>query len=97
MCVMRAYLALRAQTTTPQVPPHVGMAPSQSSQPGGAHPDEIIAMLDAIPDMRDELARAEPSELAEIFEAFDVTATYDKRNRRLELAATVTSELVDGT
>jgi site-specific DNA recombinase len=63
-------------------------------RPGGAHPDEIVAMLDAIPDMRDELARAEPTVLAEIFDAFDVTATYDKLNRRLDLAATLTSELV---
>lgn len=29
-------------------------------------------MLDAIPDMRAALATADPSELAEIFEAYDV-------------------------
>jgi hypothetical protein len=44
--------------------------------------------------MRTELACVERAELAEIFEAFDVTATYDKPNCRLQLAATVTPELV---
>ncbi len=51
-------------------------------------------MLDAIPEMRHALATADETELAEIFDAFDVKATYDKPNARLELAATVTSELV---
>ena len=51
-------------------------------------------MLDAIPDMRDALATADGHELADIFEAFDVTVTYDKPNARLELAATITPELV---
>jgi hypothetical protein len=66
----------------------------RAKRPGGSHPDEIVAMLDAIPDMRDGLAHAEPDALADIFDAFDVTATYDKHNRRLELPATVTPELV---
>ena len=51
-------------------------------------------MLDAIPDMRDALRTADETELAEIFDAFDVAATYDKPNARLELSATVTTELV---
>jgi hypothetical protein len=33
-------------------------------------------------------------ELARIFEAFDVTITYDKPNRRLTLAVTITPELL---
>jgi hypothetical protein len=60
----------------------------------GTHPDEIVAMLDAIPDMRAALARADAEELAEVFHAFDVSATYDKAEARLELSATVTAELV---
>ena len=44
--------------------------------------------------MRNALARAEPTELAEIFAALDATAAYDKSTCRLELAATVTPELV---
>jgi len=66
----------------------------RAKRPAGSHPDEIVAMLDAIPDMRDEFARAEAAELTKIFDAFDVTVTYDKPNHCLELAATMTSELV---
>jgi hypothetical protein len=51
-------------------------------------------MLAAVPDLRPTLKAAGPEELAELFAAFDVTAIYDKPNRTLELAATVTPELV---
>lgn len=54
-------------------------------------------MLGAIPDMRDALNEADESdesELIEMFDAFDVCATYTKSTRRLELAASVTPELV---
>lgn len=51
-------------------------------------------MLDAIPDMRDALNEADENELIELFDAFDVCATYGKSTRRLELAASVTPELV---
>jgi len=50
---------------------------------------EIEAVLGAIPDLRDTLKSATADELAEILETFDVTATYDKPNRALELAATL--------
>ncbi|ADB53590.1 hypothetical protein [Conexibacter woesei] len=59
-------------------------------QKAGAHPDEIAA----VPDLRPTLRTAEPDKLADLFEAFDVTATYDKTNRQLKLAATVTPELI---
>lgn len=51
-------------------------------------------MFDAIPDMRDALNEADGSELIEMFDAFDVCATYTKSTRRLELAASMTPELV---
>jgi hypothetical protein len=51
-------------------------------------------MLDAIPDLRPTLRAAAPDELADLFDAFDVTAVYDKPNQTLELGATVTPELV---
>jgi hypothetical protein len=35
-----------------------------------------------------------PEELMEVFDAFDATVTYDQPSRRLELAATVTPELL---
>jgi site-specific DNA recombinase len=66
----------------------------KAKRPAGHDPDEIAAMLDAIPDMRETLAIASQPQLAEIFRAFDVTITYDKTNERLNLAATITRELL---
>ena len=40
-------------------------------------------MLQAIPDMRPTLQSADATELAEICDAFRITVTYDKPNRRL--------------
>ena len=57
-------------------------------------PHEIEALLASIPDLRPALARYEPAELADLFDAFDVTVTYDKPSHSLELAATVTADLV---
>jgi site-specific DNA recombinase len=64
-----------------------------SARPVGARPDEIEAMLDAVPDLRPALASADPEKQADIFERFDVMAVYDKPKRRLQLAATVAAEL----
>jgi hypothetical protein len=36
---------------------------------------------------------ASPEELAEIFDAFEITASYDKRDHSLDITATVVSEL----
>lgn len=47
-----------------------------------------------VPDLRPALARYGPVELADLFDAFDLTVTYDKPSHGLELAATVTAELV---
>jgi hypothetical protein len=46
-------------------------------------------MLAAVPDLRDALRRSSPEELADLLDAFDVTVTYDKANRSIELAAVV--------
>ncbi len=70
------------------------IADLEATRPLGARPEEIKTMLAAVPDLRSELERYQPAELAELLDAFDVTATYDKPNQRLELAATVTPELV---
>jgi hypothetical protein len=51
-----------------------------SARPVGARPDEIEAMLDAVPDLRPALASADPERQADIFERFDVMAVYDKPN-----------------
>jgi len=60
----------------------------------GARPDEIEAMLAAVPDLRPSLKTASPEDLADLLEAFDVTAVYDKSGRTLELRATVMPELI---
>ncbi len=72
-------LSARAASVTEAI------AALRGKRPSGSSPDEIAAMLDAIPDMRDALATTDKTELAEIFDAFDVTSTYDKPNARLEL------------
>jgi hypothetical protein len=58
-------------------------------RPAGHHPDEILAMLDAVPDLRPSLHNATEQELANLLAAFDVTISYDKPNRRLTLTATI--------
>ncbi len=63
-------------------------AKAQQTQTLQAH--EVEAMLNAVPNLRDTLKSATADELAEILEAFDITATYDKLNRALKLAATLT-------
>jgi hypothetical protein len=66
----------------------------KTKRPAGHHPDEIAAMLDAVPDLRKALKTASPERLADIFAAFDVTVSYDKARQQLDLAATVTPELL---
>ena len=62
----------------------------KAKRPAGHHPDEIVAMLDAVPDLRPTIKTATEEELAEIFRAFNVTITYDKARQVLDLSATVT-------
>jgi hypothetical protein len=66
----------------------------KEKRPAGHHPDEIMAMLDTVPDLRPTLATVTEPELAEIFRAFDVEITYDKDRQILNLAATITPELL---
>jgi hypothetical protein len=47
------------------------------------------ALLDAVPDQQ-----VPPDELTELFAVFDLTATYDKNQRALRLAATLSADLV---
>jgi hypothetical protein len=66
----------------------------KEKRPAGHHPDEIVAMLNAVPDLRKTIKTATDAELAEIFRAFDVEITYDKTSQILNLAATITPELL---
>jgi uncharacterized small protein (DUF1192 family) len=66
----------------------------KTNRPAGHHPDEIVAMLDAVPDLRPTLATAPDDELQKIFRAFDVSIVYDKDGQMLTIAATITPELL---
>ncbi len=72
------------------------IATVRAQRPEGMHPDEIASMLEAVPDLRQAMREADDAELVEIFDAFDVTATYIKEGGRLEVAATVAPQLLDG-
>jgi site-specific DNA recombinase len=66
----------------------------EASRPTGARPEEIEAMLDAVPDLRSALPDYNPEDLAELFDALQVEVTFDKPKQALEIAATLTPELV---
>jgi hypothetical protein len=51
----------------------------------GGDAREIEALLAEVPDLRPVLADAEPDELAELLEPFDVEVTYDRETRRSNL------------
>ncbi len=66
----------------------------KTKRPAGHDPDEVLAMLDAVPDLRPALATATEEKLAAIFQAFDLEITYDRDQQILKLAATITPELI---
>jgi hypothetical protein len=47
-------------------------------RPAGHRPDDILALLDTLPDLRPALKNATEDEFADIFDAFDASITYDK-------------------
>lgn len=51
------------------------------------------AALDAIPDLGKTLENASEDELTELLDAFDVSVSYDKPARRLELSAVIAPNL----
>ena len=70
------------------------MAELESQRPEGPSPEEIEAMLSAIPDLSKALAGAESEELIELLDAFDVEISYDKPSSKLELSAALSSDLI---
>jgi site-specific DNA recombinase len=56
--------------------------------------EEIEALLDSVPDLRPVMRKASADQLAELFAAFDVSATYDKHGRALRLSATLNPALI---
>ncbi|MGH2903257.1 MAG: recombinase family protein [Solirubrobacteraceae bacterium] len=71
-----------------------GLNTLKTKRPAGHDPDEVLAMLDAVPDLRPALATATEEKLAAIFRAFDVEITYDRDKQTIKLAATITPELI---
>jgi site-specific DNA recombinase len=55
---------------------------------------EIEAMLGKVPDLREAMKDAEGEDLVELLDAFDVTVSYYKPSRRLELSAAIESNLL---
>lgn len=66
----------------------------KNKQPAGPHPDEIVAILDAVPDLLPAIATATEADLAELFQAFNAEVLYERDSQILKLAATVTPELI---
>jgi hypothetical protein len=66
----------------------------RAAQPAGPTAEEVEALLDSVPDLRPIMQKAPPDELTELFAAFDLTATYDKEQRALRLAATLSPALI---
>ena len=65
-------------------------------EPAGPSAAEIEAMLEKVPDLRAAMSDAEGEDLIELLDAFDVTVSYDKPRRRLNLSASIESELLAG-
>lgn len=68
------------------------VAQLQAARPIAPTAQEIEALLDSVPDLRPVMQQAPPDELSEIFAAFDLSATYDKEQRALRLAATLSPQ-----
>ncbi len=62
--------------------------------PTGPSTEQIEAMLADVPDLREALDAAEGEELAELLDAFDVSVSYDKPGRKLELSAALSSDFI---
>jgi len=53
--------------------------------------------LAEVPDLREALDKADDTELIELFDAFDVAVNFDKREGKLDLSASVSSDLIPAT
>ncbi|MBS1882045.1 MAG: hypothetical protein JSS97_03710 [Actinobacteria bacterium] len=59
-------------------------------------PEEIETMLEKVPDLRVAMRDAGGEDLIELLDVFDVTVSYDKPGRRLNLSASIESDLLAG-
>jgi hypothetical protein len=67
----------------------------EEQRPMGATPEEVEALLAAVPDLRPALEAATHEELAAIFETFDLTARYNHLTKTLELNVVLAPELLE--
>jgi hypothetical protein len=65
----------------------------EKQRPAGPNPAEVKAALDAVPDLSKTLENAPKDELTELLDAFDVSVSYDKPAKRLELSAVIAPDL----
>ena len=87
-----------SKNSAPAAAPSTSESPNcKPAQPTAPTAQQIEALLDSVPDLRPVMQQAPPDELSELFAAFDLSATYDKEQRALRLAATLTPELVPPT
>lgn len=65
----------------------------EKQRPAGPSPAEVKAALDAVPDLSKALETASEDELTDLLDAFDVSVSYDKPAKRLELSAVIAPDL----
>jgi hypothetical protein len=70
----------------------VDLADLESVQSKEPEPREIEAILNSIPDLREQLERAEGEELIELLDLFDVRVSYDKPGQILMLSVLLNSD-----
>ena len=66
----------------------------EQTPPEGPSPEQIKAMMEAVPDLSEALKQADGEELIELLDAFDVDVSYDKPTGKLELSAAITSHFI---
>lgn len=84
---------LRGAGSRPPLPPPRRRRGATTHRRKDVDAAEVETALRSIPDLREVLATASPEELAEILDAFDLKASYDRRDHSLEITVTVVPEL----
>ena len=60
---------------------------------GEAEDEELVRRLEGVPDLSESLRTASTRIKRQVFEAFDLQISYDKREGRVEISATVSEEV----
>ncbi|MBK5111509.1 MAG: hypothetical protein JJE10_09180 [Thermoleophilia bacterium] len=62
---------------------------------GEAEDEELVRRLESVPDLSESLRTASTQIKRQVFEAFDLQISYDKREGRVEISATIAKEVAD--